>query len=87
MVSKQVAGLTDDAGFNDAANAVKTVKTVFRLGLQRDPAPDESRLARDLLARHMLKRREKRDEPETRRLALADLCRAVLNLNEFIYID
>ena len=85
--SKRVAGLTDDAGFNDAANAVKTVKTVFRLGLQRDPAPDESRLARDLLARHMLKRREKRDEPEARRLALADLCRAVLNLNEFIYID
>jgi mono/diheme cytochrome c family protein len=71
------------------ATAPARVITAFRLGLQRDPQPAEQALALDLLQRNAAE--YARDEaskfgPPDRR-ALADLCRAIMNVNEFLYID
>jgi mono/diheme cytochrome c family protein len=49
----------------------KQVNRAFALALQRAPAPDERRACMELV----------------RQRSLAELCRALLNLNEFIYVD
>ena len=65
----------------------RIVATVFQLALARDPEPEERKLAQDLLLRHADKHRVNASKSEAERLALIDLCRAMFNLNEFIYID
>ncbi|MCA9173912.1 MAG: DUF1553 domain-containing protein [Planctomycetales bacterium] len=67
--------------------ASRIVTTVFQLALARDPEPEERKLAHDLLLRHAKQHSAHGATPEAERLALIDLCRAVSNLNEFIYID
>ncbi|MBB6052653.1 DUF1549 and DUF1553 domain-containing protein [Armatimonas rosea] len=47
------------------------VQVAFRLALQRSPHADERRLCEELLKKH----------------GLSALCRALLNLNEFVYLD
>jgi hypothetical protein len=47
------------------------ITTVFCWALQRQPAPDESAVLLELLAHH----------------GLAQVCRTVMNLNEFVYVD
>ena len=74
-----------EAGGDGPARAV----AAFRLGLQRDPQPDEQALALELLRRNAdLYAKDDATElgPADRR-ALADLCRAIMNVNEFLYID
>ena len=63
------------------------IATVFHLALARAPEPEERKLAQDLLLRHVDKHRVNASKFEAERLALIDLCRAIFNLNEFIYID
>jgi len=61
----------------------------FRFALARPPDDEEQRMAVDLLGRHAV-RYEKAPSTDGRspgRRALADLCRAIMNLNEFLYID
>ncbi|MDA1016573.1 MAG: DUF1553 domain-containing protein [Planctomycetota bacterium] len=65
----------------------RIVATVFQLALARAPEPEERKLAQDLLLRHADKHRVNASKSEAERLALIDLCRAMFNLNEFIYID
>jgi mono/diheme cytochrome c family protein len=65
----------------------RIVAAVFQLALARDPEPEERTLAQDLLLRHGDKHRVNASKSEAERLALIDLCRAMFNLNEFIYID
>lgn len=58
----------------------------FRLALTRDPGATEIQLADDLLRRHFDQyRQEGREQPAFQ--SLFDLCRGVLNLNEFVYVD
>lgn len=72
---------------------------VVRLALQRDPTAEEVAASADLLHRHthlhmlwpsdcgesLTAGAESSIPPEQR--ALADLCRAILNVNEFVFID
>jgi hypothetical protein len=65
-----------------AARAAKeagddTIGKAFELALGRQPDTEEREAARNFLARHS----GKPDE------ALTDLCHAMLNLNEFLYVD
>lgn len=64
----------------------RATETIFRLALCRSPDAAESKLAIELLRRHTAQHRAAGDEQAEQR-ALVDLCRAVLNLNEFLYID
>lgn len=61
------------------------VADLFRIALQRPPSADEQQLALDLWGRHEQLRGD--DVPNAAFLAFADLCRAVLNLNEFAWVD
>jgi hypothetical protein len=54
-----------------------TVGKAFELALGRPPDTEEREAARTFLARHA----------GTRAEAVADLCHALLNLNEFLYVD
>ncbi len=76
LLNSEFAMLTADAFATRVANEVgptqeSQVHRIFLLALQRTPAPDELRASLDFLKTH----------------PLLDLCRSVLNLNEFCYID
>jgi hypothetical protein len=51
----------------------------FRIALGRMPTPREKTIARDFL--------ERNEKQTSYREALAQLCKLVLNLNEFVYVD
>ncbi|MDB5335762.1 MAG: hypothetical protein JWN70_1381, partial [Planctomycetaceae bacterium] len=78
-----VAG--DKLTVDDATKTKSLVEGVFRTVLNREPTSDEQRLAIELLKRHMMEHKAAGDRAGL--LALTDLCRAVLNSNEFAYID
>ena len=62
------------------------ITAAFRSAFHREPQTDESAAAIDLLARHAeMYRTAGRDNPE--RDALVDMCRALMNANEFLYVD
>jgi hypothetical protein len=50
---------------------VRQIDRAFALALQRAPGADERRACEELL----------------RQRSLAELCRALLNVNEFVYVD
>jgi hypothetical protein len=53
------------------ADAAKRVRAAFSLTFEREPAPDELNACLDLLKAR----------------SLPELCRALLNVNEFVYVD
>ncbi|MCY2964325.1 MAG: DUF1553 domain-containing protein [Planctomycetota bacterium] len=61
------------------------VETAFRVVLAREPDGEERELGLEAL-RGLIETRGVANE-ETGRLALIDFCRALLNLNEFAYVD
>jgi len=63
------------------------VGLAFRIALGREPEDDERRMAVELLGRHAALHAKTLDAEAAGRLALADLCRAIVNLNEFLFID
>ncbi len=69
----------------DAANIRPLVETLFRVALIRIPTADELQLSIEFVDHHTALHREAGER--ARLLALTDLCRAILNLNEFSYID
>ena len=84
--ARRVAAATGPLDFDSADSSSRVVHTVFRLALSRVADAEELALARDLLKRHAQQHRAAgADDAELR--ALGDLCRAVCNLNEFLYID
>jgi hypothetical protein len=62
------------------------IEQAFRLALGRSPDVQEQALCVEMLARHA-KIHEQAKSPMPDRAALVDLCRAILNLNEFVYVD
>ncbi|HZY90999.1 MAG TPA: DUF1553 domain-containing protein, partial [Gemmataceae bacterium] len=64
--------------------AADRVGRAYRLALGRPPRPAELRLALDFLAgqAELL-----RDRPDAGRASLADFCLALLNCNEFLYVE
>jgi mono/diheme cytochrome c family protein len=67
----------------------KRVERAVWRALARPPDADEKKLALDLLQRHTAAHRQaaKPGAPSPEQAALIDLCRALVNLNEFVYID
>ncbi len=61
----------------------------FRLALLRPPSEEELTPSVDLLRRHaeLYRVRSAPGQPSPDRRALADLCRALFNVNEFAYLD
>ena len=64
-------------------DADKQIRQVYWLGLSRPPTGDEINMCRQFLAQQ---RRFHRAKKNANRLALADLCHVIINLNEFVYI-
>lgn len=71
--------------FDQVATTLPLIESLFRTALNRPPTAEESQLSVEFLKRHALKHEESGDRAAF--LALTDLCRAILNLNEFAYID
>jgi mono/diheme cytochrome c family protein len=71
----------------DASPEESLVVAAFWRALSREPDGDEIRLASELLSSHCAHYRSAGHGDESRRLAWVDLCRAILNVNEFLYID
>jgi hypothetical protein len=69
-----------------AGTAASQVEAAFRQVLLRPPAADELAAALDLLDRHTQVYRQA-GSPSPEREALSDLCRALFNTNEFLYLD
>ena len=65
----------------------KLIDSLFQRTLCRSATPDERSLAGEFLKRHRDQHAKKAPADQAAILALTDLCRAVLNLNEFVYID
>jgi hypothetical protein len=64
------------------------VERVFQTALSRLPDPEELSACRELLTQHHEQYcHEGHTADEAEQLSLRDLCRAVMNLNEFLYID
>jgi hypothetical protein len=84
--------LTDRVGnskepltFEERAATKQLVEALFRTALNRTPSAEEMTLSIEFLNRHFLRHRGAGSRAG--QLALTDLCRAILNLNEFAYID
>ncbi len=70
---------------DDTDSAAAVVERLFETTLNRSQTQDELQLSIEFLRRHKLLHQGSGAQSD--RLALIDLCRAVLNLNEFAYID
>lgn len=73
--------------FDDVASTHELVDSLFRRTLSRDASDDEQSLAMEFLKRHRDQHAKSRAVDDGETLAFRDLCRAVLNLNEFVYVD
>lgn len=78
-------GLADRV-IKEGAEPAEQIRAAFRRALLRDPRPEELQAAADLLARHANDYRSAGREA-FHRDALVDLCRALYNANEFMYVD
>jgi len=84
-LATRVRGTTDQLDFDDAVKTEQLVTTLFRIALSRVPTAQELPLTIEFLRFHALQHRA--EEERASLLALTDLCRAILNLNEFAYVD
>lgn len=73
------------SGQNSTETTRQSVSQLFQFALQRNATAEEMQLAEDFLHRHTAAHSSAGKTAE--QLALTDLCRAVLNLNEFVYVD
>ena len=84
-LAARISGTTLKLEFEDAAKTEQLVTTLFQIALSRSPTAQELPFSIEFLKRHAQQHREAGDRASP--LALTDLCRAILNLNEFAYID
>jgi hypothetical protein len=63
------------------------VETLFQLALLRSPDPQERAACVELVNRHRDHHGATATQHQSALWALRDLCRAIINLNEFAYID
>ena len=75
--------VTEEAGLDPD----RRVEALFQRALSRSPDAKEKAICLGLLRRHADQHRMDGAGDGAELLALRDLCRAVLNLNEFMYID
>ena len=77
----------DQLDFNDTQPTVMLINRLFHRTLSRSASTAEQTLAIDFLNRHRDHHAKTEASENAAQLAFTDLCRAVLNLNEFVYID
>ncbi|MDG1897957.1 MAG: DUF1553 domain-containing protein [Fuerstiella sp.] len=71
----------------DAGNAVpKQVAAAFRIAVGRSPTEDEEKLSIELVQRQRDRYEAQKPETDASRIALAQLCKMLFNLNEFLYV-
>lgn len=73
--------------FADVSSTCELVDSLFRRTLSRNASDEERTLAIKFLKRHRDYHMKSKAEDDAEKLAFVDLCRAVLNLNEFVYVD
>lgn len=84
-LATRVRGTTDQLDFDDTVKTEQLVTTLFRIALSRVPTAQELPMTIEFLRQHAQQHRQA--EERANQLALTDLCRAILNLNEFAYLD
>lgn len=72
---------------NQVDQTGKLIEAVFERTLCRSATNEEQTLAAEFLQRHRDQHAAKFAMDQAANFALTDLCRAILNLNEFVYID
>ena len=77
--------VANEAGDDDEAR----IRRVVWLTLSREPLAQELEVCRDLLKKHKRQHLQRPDMSigAARTAALVDLCRALMNVNEFVYVD
>jgi mono/diheme cytochrome c family protein len=70
----------------DPASPAEAVRRAYRIAFGRDPRGDEARLSCEFLARQA-EGYEHDGKSDPGRLALVDLCQALMSMSEFIYIN
>jgi hypothetical protein len=65
---------------------LESIERLFQLTLNRQPTAEEQTLAAELLQRERA-RFSANDQDRGVRFSFVSLCRAMLNLNEFVYVD
>jgi mono/diheme cytochrome c family protein len=85
FTDEQSAALADRL-LKEGNDREKHLTRAFRLALQRDPTPRERDLLRAYLDRELARRKDAPPDEAYRR-SLAAVCKLVLNLNEFVYVD
>ena len=68
----------------DLENPEARIRKLWQLAYQREPNPEEIRIATEYIAR--LRGPRTAEQPEVEQ-AWISLCRAILNSNEFLYVD
>jgi hypothetical protein len=63
------------------------ITRLFELALARSPSDDERSQCNNFLTRHVTLHHDAESPEQSANRAWIDLCRAILNLNEFLYID
>jgi hypothetical protein len=62
------------------------VSTTFRIAVGRSPTLHEEQLSIDLVRRQRDRYASEKSETDAARMALAQLCKMLFNLNEFLYV-
>lgn len=84
-LASKISNSNEQLRFADGGQTRQLVDTLFLTALNRTPTPLELPLSIEFLDRHVMHHRDAGDRAG--QLALIDLCRAILNLNEFAYVD
>jgi cytochrome c551/c552 len=85
--AKRIQGPQTNLRLDDVDQIGKLIDALFQQALQRSANTNEVALATEFLWRHRDQHATKEPTDRAATLALTDLCRAVLNLNEFAYVD
>jgi hypothetical protein len=84
FVQEQAAALGERV-MRESPSKEARVDTAFRLVLQRPPTREERKIATQMLASQ--RQLATQSGPEAERIAFRSFCLALLNLNEFVYVD
>ncbi|MEI6163881.1 MAG: PSD1 and planctomycete cytochrome C domain-containing protein [Planctomycetota bacterium] len=84
-LAARVCAANDKLEYDDDSKTKQLVEVLFQVTVNRTPTAEELPLLIDFLKRHAQQHKDAGDRAGL--LALTDLCRAILNLNEFAYID
>ena len=86
FVNEQAAYFADRILREAGSDRLSQVDRAYRIALSRPPTADEAATLTQFLKEESANP-ENQSKPDPDRLALTQLCRVLLNLNEFVYIE